>query len=370
MRQHSDLVFKVWYLSDFGLRAAPDEKFGQTFAWDTDLTSGYDWELVPNVAQKPDTLRFSGLKNPELFPRLAADRPSAILLFGYNYHTHVRLIAWARRRRLPLIFRGDSHRLGRPRLPLFKRVLLRTLYAQFAAFTYVGAANRDYFRAAGVPERKLFFAPHAVDPTLYDPTRPDHQAAAVALRASLSLGPEVQVVLFAGKLIPSKQPAALLEVFLRNSFPNTALIFSGDGPEKQRLQARAASAPGRVHFLPFANQSEMPGRYAMADLFVLPSAGAYETWGLAVNEAMHLGVPCLVSDRVGCQQDLVTDGETGWVFRAEGLDSLEQKLRTALALDAGARAQMKAAVSKRISLYSYAAATAGLRAALASLLPA
>ena len=64
-----------------------------------------------------------------------------------------------------------------------------------------------------------------------------------------------------------------------------------------------------MRFLPFANQSEMPARYLLADLFVLPSLGNSETWGLAVNEAMHMGVPCLVSDLVGCQQDLVTDGD-------------------------------------------------------------
>ena len=367
MRQHSDLNFKVWYLSDFGLRAAPDEKFGKTFAWDTDLTSGYDWEVVPNTSKKPDTLRFSGLKNPELFPRLEADRPVALLLFGYNYHTHLRLIAWARRRKTPLIFRGDSHVLGRGKLPFWKHTLLRVLYRQFAAFTYVGSANRDYFRYVGVPDRKLFFAPHAVDQSLYDPNRADHRSAALALRTSLSLAADAQVVLFAGKLIASKQPLALLEVFLSNDFPNTVLVFSGDGPEKELLQQKAANAANRVHFLPFANQSEMPARYALANLFVLPSGGYYETWGLAVNEAMHFGVPCLVSDRVGCQRDLITDGETGWVFRADQPQSLAQKLRDALSAPADVRIRMKAAIVERISRYTYQAATSGLRAAFASI---
>jgi glycosyltransferase involved in cell wall biosynthesis len=66
----------------------------------------------------------------------------------------------------------------------------------------------------------------------------------------------------------------------------------------------------------------MPARYLLADIFVLPSRGHYETWGLAVNEAMHLGVPCLVSDLVGCQRDLVTPGETGWVFSADDPEAL------------------------------------------------
>jgi len=61
LREKTDLNFHVFYLSDFGLKPALDEKFGVAFSWDVDLTSGYDWEVVPNTAAKPDTLRFNGL---------------------------------------------------------------------------------------------------------------------------------------------------------------------------------------------------------------------------------------------------------------------------------------------------------------------
>ena len=102
----------------------------------------------------------------------------------------------------------------------------------------------------------------------------------------------------------------------------------------------------------------------MADLFALPSRGLYETWGLAVNEAMHMGLPCLVSNRVGCQQDLVTDGGTGWVFRADDTSHLRAKLATALTTELGG---FKPRVAARIAGYTYAQSTSGLLAALHSL---
>jgi glycosyltransferase involved in cell wall biosynthesis len=149
--------------------------------------------------------------------------------------------------------------------------------------------------------------------------------------------------------------------------PDAALVFVGEGAEKESLRSRAQAArPGSVHFLPFANQTEMPARYLLADLFVLPSRGLYETWGLAVNEAMHLGVPCLVSDRVGCQRDLVADGDTGWVFRAEDPAQLKAKLAEALAALADDPAPLKARAAARIAGYTYAQATAGLLAAVES----
>jgi glycosyltransferase involved in cell wall biosynthesis len=132
----------------------------------------------------------------------------------------------------------------------------------------------------------------------------------------------------------------------------------GDGEEKSALLDRARAAPpGRVHFLPFANQSEMPARYLLADVFALPSRGLYETWGLAVNEAMHLGLPCLVSDHVGCQQDLVTAGETGWVFRPDDSAGLRRELTTALTADL---APFGPRVAARIGGYTYARAAEGL----------
>jgi glycosyltransferase involved in cell wall biosynthesis len=255
--------------------------------------------------------------------------------------------------------------LGRQRLSFFKRLLLSLLYRQFASVTYVGQANRNYFRRLGVPERKLFFAPHAVNADHFSPGNPRYLEQVAVLRAKLGLAPSSRVVLFAGKLSPAKQPDLLLEVFIQLQPASTALVFVGDGSELDALQARAASRPDiAVHFLPFANQSEMPARYLLADLFVLPSQGSYETWGLAVNEAMHMGLPCLVSDQVGCQSDLVTDGETGWVFKTGRPAHLRAKLSEALTTLRGDRTILRASVARRIASYNYEQAANGLLAAL------
>lgn len=334
-----------------------DAHFGKTFAWDTDLLSGYEHAFVLNQARQPDVTRFSGLHNPCLRAALLRWAPDAILLFGYAHRTHLKLIL---RPPAPLIFRGDSHLLGEPTPSWYKRFALRLLYRRFAAVTYVGQANRAYFRAFGVPDAKLFFAPHCVDASHFIAT-PQRHAEADVLRKQLNLGGK-KVVLFAGKLVPAKQPRELLEAFISLAPTNSALVFVGDGPEKTTLVSIATSHPGlSIHFLPFANQSAMPSRYLLADIFALPSRGRFETWGLAVNEAMHMGVPCLVSDRVGCQQDLVTDGETGWVFKAENLTQLRTKLAVALSANHDA---MRPAIATRINQYSYSHAATGLLAAV------
>jgi glycosyltransferase involved in cell wall biosynthesis len=365
LRANTALKFRVFYLWDFGITVQRDPLFQTRFAWDVDLLSGYEYEVVPNTSAAPGTHHFSGLRNPTLTARLQAWHPTAVLLFGYAYESNLRTIAWARLHRVPLIFRGDSHLLGRARPSAATRWSLQLLYSQFRAVTYVGAANRDYFTTLGVPVRKLFFAPHAVDHALFDPARPEPRAEARRLRDQLGIAPDTRVLAYAGKLVAAKQPRELLEAFLARPAGNAALVFIGDGPEKSALIDLAKTArPGTVFFLPFANQTEMPARYLLADVFVLPSRGLYETWGLAVNEAMHMRVPCLVSDRVGCQRDLVTDGETGWAFRAEDPDHFRTQLARALSADL---APLRQNVAQRIAGYTYRQTTDGLLRALASL---
>lgn len=368
---HTSLTLRVFYLWEFGVKVTHDPRFATSFQWDVDLLSGYESEFVPNVSRAPGPEHFRGFENPRLPARLAAWKPDAVLLFGYKWASHLRVIAWARWHGVPLIFRGDSHFLGRAAPDWRRRLPLRLLYRQFAAVTFVGVANRAYFETLGVPPARLFFAPHSVSNEFFDPDTPAHRAAAAELRREVGLAASTRVVLFAGKFIPEKQPRELLAAFLAQCPPDVVLLFVGDGAERAALLEGARHAtPGTVRFLPFANQSEMPARYLLADLFVLPSRGRYETWGLAVNEAMHLGVPCLVSDRVGCQQDLVTDGETGWVFRADDINQLGAKLSAALAAlaDPESRERIRRNVSARISGYTYEKTTTGLLAAVSHVL--
>ena len=81
-----------------------------------------------------------------------------------------------------------------------------------------------------------------------------------------------------------------------------------------------------IHILPFQNQSKMPGLYQLCNIFVLPSKGPGETWGLAINEAMAAGKAIIVSDRVGCGSDLIKRGINGYVFNAENINDLSEKM--------------------------------------------
>ena len=71
----------------------------------------------------------------------------------------------------------------------------------------------------------------------------------------------------------------------------------------------------------------MPDVYKCCDVFVLPSKGPGETWGLAINEAMASSKPVLVSNKCGAAMDLVQDGINGYVFESGQMNSLIEKMK-------------------------------------------
>lgn len=60
-----------------------------------------------------------------------------------------------------------------------------------------------------------------------------------------------------------------------------------------------------------------------ADAFVLPSDTG-ETWGLVTNEAMLFRLPVVVSSEVGCAEDLVIPGETGYTFTGGAVELADE----------------------------------------------
>jgi len=161
-----------------------------------------------------------------------------------------------------------------------------------------------------------------------------------------------------------KRPRDLVAAFRSAAVPDATLVLVGSGDQEADLRRDAAGNPDIV-FVPFQNQSQMPQTYLLGDLFVLPSQGAGETWGLAVNEAMCMGRPVIVSSHVGCAQDLVHHGRNGLVYPAGDVPALADALRVACSdMD---RLKRWGAESRRIvGNYSYAQSTAGLLSALES----
>jgi glycosyltransferase involved in cell wall biosynthesis len=121
---------------------------------------------------------------------------------------------------------------------------------------------------------------------------------------------------------------------------------------KEKYLQLSKDLQSRIHFKDFQNQLEMPDIYKSADVFVLPSKGPGETWGLAVNEAMASGLPILVSDKCGCNNDLIEDGINGYTFESDNLSQLVSKMNK-MVNDSEALKQMGRNSKNKIQFWSF-----------------
>jgi glycosyltransferase involved in cell wall biosynthesis len=354
---------KVFYLWDFGVKSRVDPGFKHAVTWDIPLLDGYAHEFVPNVSEDPGTSHFTGLQNPELSRRVRAFDPGAVLMLTYNYaSTHRFLWTW---RSSPLLFRGDSHRLV-PRSGVkewVRRAALAQMMRRFSAFLYVGGANRRYFLHHGVPESRLFFAPHAVDNARFLHERAGAESDAAAWKREIGIPEGHAVILFAGKFEAVKRVTDLIRAYREARLHQAALLLVGGGPLEAEVRRAAAGDP-TIFFAPFQNQTKMPRTWAAGDLVILCSQA--ESWGLAVNEAMCLARPIIVSTHVGCAEDLVHQGQNGLVFPTGDVSALARCLEQALADRERLRAWGRRSL-EIVSHYSYEQTTAGLLRAVDSL---
>lgn len=304
-----------------------DPGFQRTIKWDIPLLQGYEYEFLENISKDPGSHHFNGIINPSLNAKIEAWGAEAVLIFGWSFKSHLAAMRYFKGR-IPVYFRGDSTMLDNISLlkRWIRRLFLRWVYTNIDKALYVGEANKIYFRKHGVKDRQLVFAPHAIDNTRFA-RREDNVAQANRFRENLGIPLNALVFLFAGKFEDKKGVMNLLVAFGRLNCENAHLVLVGNGELEDELK-KMAKGNMKVHFMNFQNQSMMPAVYQIGDVFVLPSEGPGDTWGLAVNEAMAAGKAVVVSDVCGCAVNLVNPGVNGYIFscgnRAELQSILQQ----------------------------------------------
>ncbi|HXO01669.1 MAG TPA: hypothetical protein VN900_06395, partial [Stellaceae bacterium] len=166
LARRDDLAIKVFFTWHAGREPVDDRGFNEAIAWDIPVTDGFEFALVPNVAVDPGTHRFFGLRNPGLLAHLMAWEPDLVLVHGWAWLSHLRVLHALHRLGIRTLFRGDSHLLdAQPTGPRWwlKRGLLRRVFSWPAGLLFVGSANRSYFERFGVGAARLFACPHSID---------------------------------------------------------------------------------------------------------------------------------------------------------------------------------------------------------------
>jgi len=190
-------VFYTW--GESVLKSKYDPGFKKEIEWDIPLLEGYEYEFLENIAVDKGSHHFKGIDNPGSIQAIASYEPNAILIYGWAFKSHLRLIRYFHKK-IPIIFRGDSTLLdevGDGYKSVLRKFFLRWVYKKVDYALYVGKNNFDYFKRAALRKDHLIYAPHAVDNDRFEASDRSIEQAA-HYRRKLGINDGGIVFLFAG----------------------------------------------------------------------------------------------------------------------------------------------------------------------------
>ncbi|TFH34333.1 MAG: glycosyltransferase [Anaerolineales bacterium] len=130
-------------------------------------------------------------------------------------------------------------------------------------------------------------------------------------------------LIFVGRLQARKRVDLLLRACAELE-RSPGLTIVGDGPERAALEALARQVFPSARFSGVLFGDTLQAELDAADLLILPGTG-----GLAVQQAMASGLPVIVAEGDGTQQDLVSGGN-GWLIPPGDLTALVAAVRSAV----------------------------------------
>ena len=118
-----------------------------------------------------------------------------------------------------------------------------------------------------------------------------------AVRHKYTLG-DTPFILNVGTIQPRKNYQMLIRAFepVADKFPHNLIFAGGKGwlYDEMMTEVERQGLNGRVHFIGFVDDNDLPALYSSASLLTFPSL--YEGFGLPLLEAMACGVPVVSSN--------------------------------------------------------------------------
>jgi 1,2-diacylglycerol 3-alpha-glucosyltransferase len=355
------------------------------YEWQTGARNDAIWSLPVNKGE----MDFHPLRLAKVLrPLLRSERPTVVFVPSY-WHWSLECNMLARAAGARIVMMNESH-AGTERARGAKRWIKRQIVRRFHAALVGGAPHKRHFANLGLAESLIATGYDAVDNDYFSREAARARGDADSLRSFWGL--PSRYVLSLGRLVEKKNLATLVEAHRircaeagETAAPDLVIVGSGPLDAALREQCRASGVeviertgsppfpePGapagpRAFFYGFRQISENPVFYALADAFVLPSV--LEEWGLVVNEAMACSLPVIVSRNAGCAEDLVREGENGWVFDPSSAGELAACLAR-LDESAALRSRMGVQSQEIVSSWGCGAFAAGALAAVRACAPA
>lgn len=250
---------------------------------------------------------------------------NVVHIAGWSEPTFLFAMFLSKIRSIPVSVESDTpipHETKRCK-KIIKRIVYPPVFSLINIFLPGGTRQAKYIEYFGVDTKRIIPVQMTVD---VDAIRKYVQALyshdRTRIRKLYNIEEEDIVYLFVGRLETHKGILNLIAVFEEIKDKNLKLLIVGDGSLRCSIET-VVKTRDNIRYAGRLSENSLIDTYYAADVLVLPSH--FEPWGLVVNEAMAVGKPVIVSDRVGCIDDLITD-ENGAIIKSDDIDDLRSTI--------------------------------------------
>lgn len=287
--------------------------------------------------------------NHDVWSVLGSLKPDIVVTTGFN-PTHLLAFAWTRFHGARHVAMTDGTLESEASLTPIHRWIRRHVYARTVAFVGASDGAMRLYRSYGVDSSLMFKSHLCADNALFFTAPPQEKR---------------YDFIFCGRFEEVKNPLFALDVVresARRLGRRLSIVFVGSGSLEPEIRSYAGTMETEVEavYAGFARQDELPRWYGASRIFLFPTR--WDPWGVVVNEACAAGVPVLVSKAAGAANELVRDGENGFVLPLDREQWTDAAVR--LLSDISLYAAMSSHCCKRVREYNHENASMGIAEAV------
>ena len=365
-----------------------------TYAWEKMESVGQDFERRTVFEDRVyEEISASEVKQG-IFQELDKIQPQAVAIAGWGTTDARACLAWCQQNSAKAIVMSET-RAADGRRVWWKEWIKSRLVRKFDGALCGGESHKRYLMELGMPAERIEFGYNVVNNEFFlENASPIRFAAPASSHATSDSLPATELQVPAGpyflasnRFVERKNLKGLIRAYARyvESFQQGGvesiwpLVLLGDGELRGDLEAlcgelglkttmgfsdggtehtegknlrlnsyklKTSKECGLVVFPGFRQIGELPGFYAGAGAFVHPALE--EPWGLVINEAMASGLPVLSSRNVGAAEELVVEGETGYLFEPSSVEEMARALAKIVGMVPEERLAMGRAAYERV----------------------
>jgi len=246
---------------------------------------------------------------------------------------------------------------------LKSKIIAQLLKLSDGAIVYGSEASR-YLVRHGLAQDKIWIAQNTIDVERIAAEHDHWGTQGNLIKRQMGLETR-KIILYVGGLGKLKRVDVLLDAFaqLHSELDDIACVIVGDGEHLIELKKWADRKDIQdVHFVGEVIEG-VEAYFALGDVFAMPGSG-----GLAINQAMALGLPVVASVADGTQKDLIIPGENGYLVEAGNVDELKRCLKEVLCDPARAARMEKKSLELVLQRASFASMIQDYSAAIHAVL--